>query len=379
MPSTAVNTQGFFVTIATQKGSTTKRVDGDFLSVGRSEECNLSINHETLSRRHLSVVVRNGECYVEDHGSANGTFVNGSRLKAHSQIKVLPDDQVILAQSGVKLLVSTEPFARPEGMPPLPSDEKTVTSAVITGTATERQEKRLATLPEARSPRESQQRAETVVLEAYKKASHLVHEAEIEAERRVEEIYRRAHDVQAKTDDVYQRKLSEAYRAAEDAYHSAQAQAGDILKEARGTATQIRLLAEQTVSDLRIKTEQDCERILSEAQETARQIKVARIQEGEEEIRRREAEIIAKAKDTVNERLTKFEEDLFQQGIRRRQDIENEMAQALQSLEHLKRENREIGLMKTSSEESLMTLQRALAADEERARLLRQEVSSLDL
>jgi pSer/pThr/pTyr-binding forkhead associated (FHA) protein len=75
MPSTATNASGFFVTIATQKGSTTKRVDGDLLSVGRSEECNLSIAHETMSRRHLSVTVRNGECYVEDHGSANGTLV----------------------------------------------------------------------------------------------------------------------------------------------------------------------------------------------------------------------------------------------------------------------------------------------------------------
>ena len=183
----------FYVTIATQRGSTTKKVVGEILSVGRADDCNLSISHETMSRRHLSVIVRNGECWVEDHGSVNGTFVNGHRVEAHAPVRVRPEDQVELAQSGIKLLVSAEPFVRPEGLPPLPNDERTL---IV---------KAPPELPvvEKRTQAESQLKAETIVLEAYKKSSHLVHEAEIEAERRVEEIYRRAHEAQKKAETIY--------------------------------------------------------------------------------------------------------------------------------------------------------------------------------
>ncbi len=82
---------GFFVTIATPKGgTTTKKIEGDMLSVGRAEDCNLTIQHETLSRRHMSVLLKGGQCFVEDHGSSNGTFVNGKRIKPHTPTRVLP-------------------------------------------------------------------------------------------------------------------------------------------------------------------------------------------------------------------------------------------------------------------------------------------------
>src|SRR5688500_17078044 len=88
---------GFFVTIATTKGgTTTEKIEGDQLTVGRAEDCNLTIQHETLSRRHMSVQLKNGQCWVEDHGSSNGTFVNGKRLKPHTPSRVLPEDFIQL-------------------------------------------------------------------------------------------------------------------------------------------------------------------------------------------------------------------------------------------------------------------------------------------
>ena len=99
-PSAAPNSTGFYITVATPKGTTTKKIEGDMLSVGRASDCDLSIQHDTLSRRHMTVVLKDGQCMVEDHGSSNGTFVNGKRLKAHASVRVLPEDFIQLGQIG---------------------------------------------------------------------------------------------------------------------------------------------------------------------------------------------------------------------------------------------------------------------------------------
>ena len=49
------------------------------LSVGRSEEANVALDDESLSRRHARFFARDGRCFVEDLGSTNGTFVDGAR------------------------------------------------------------------------------------------------------------------------------------------------------------------------------------------------------------------------------------------------------------------------------------------------------------
>jgi len=343
MASPAVVLPSFYITIATANGATTKRIEGDLLSVGRGRDCNLAIDHESMSRRHVSVTLKRGECWVEDHGSAHGTFINGTRLLANSPARVKPEDQVILAQSGVKLMVSAEPFMRQGSSPPLPQEVKTSPGkAIATTTIEQRHETRVAAIPETRLPHENQQKAETLVLEAYKKAAHLVHEAEIEAERRVEEIYRRAHDTQAKTDAAYQKRLNEAYRAAETAFQSAQSEAQEILANGRERAVQLRDQAEKFVTDLRQQTERDCELLLEEAQAVARDLKNARLLEADESARRKEQQLILAATTAMNERLLKFEADLAEQSERRRQQIDQELQSTLKTLEQLKLETQDL-------------------------------------
>src|SRR3954470_19305605 len=110
---------GFFVTIAPAAGSTTKKVDGDLLSVGRADDCHLTISHETLSRRHLTITLREGEIWIEDHASSNGTFINAKRIQAHSLTRILPEDVITMGQSGVRLNVAAEPQIRKEAaLPP---------------------------------------------------------------------------------------------------------------------------------------------------------------------------------------------------------------------------------------------------------------------
>ena len=52
--------------------------------IGRSDECDIVIDSKHVSRHHARIFISSeGQWYVEDLGSSNGTFVNGERVKSH--------------------------------------------------------------------------------------------------------------------------------------------------------------------------------------------------------------------------------------------------------------------------------------------------------
>ncbi|MHC4846712.1 MAG: FHA domain-containing protein [Planctomycetota bacterium] len=51
------------------------------LTVGRSPECGLPIDHETVSAHHATITVEAHGLSVEDHGSSNGTWVGGTKVR----------------------------------------------------------------------------------------------------------------------------------------------------------------------------------------------------------------------------------------------------------------------------------------------------------
>jgi len=62
-------------------------------TIGRSEECDVTIPDARISRVHARFVTENGSYFVEDTGSRHGTFVNGVRteraqLKGNDEIKL---------------------------------------------------------------------------------------------------------------------------------------------------------------------------------------------------------------------------------------------------------------------------------------------------
>lgn len=55
-------------------------VDGPVTRLGRTEDCDITLDDITVSRRHAEVL-RDGDNYrVRDAGSLNGTYVNGERI-----------------------------------------------------------------------------------------------------------------------------------------------------------------------------------------------------------------------------------------------------------------------------------------------------------
>ena len=60
---------------------------GDELTVGRADGCRIRLDDSFTSQLHARVFSRDGQFFVEDLGSTNGTFVNGSKITSPSPLR----------------------------------------------------------------------------------------------------------------------------------------------------------------------------------------------------------------------------------------------------------------------------------------------------
>ncbi len=70
-------------------------------SIGRTPDNDIAISHPQVSSRHALLHRRNGQLFVEDRGSANGTFVRGHRITPGQKVPV---------QSGEKIYIGPMPL-----------------------------------------------------------------------------------------------------------------------------------------------------------------------------------------------------------------------------------------------------------------------------
>ncbi len=82
-------------------------IDEETITMGRSAECTIPIKDRYLSRRHAELCWTGSEWLLRDHGSANGTFVNGNRVD--KQLRVRPGDRISLGDS--EIVIETEAAA----------------------------------------------------------------------------------------------------------------------------------------------------------------------------------------------------------------------------------------------------------------------------
>src|SRR5688572_11089102 len=66
----------------------------DLLLVGRKEDCDVRLDHKSISKLHCVVVKTDGLLLLRDLGSTNGTRVNGQRVR---RAALLPNDQLQIA------------------------------------------------------------------------------------------------------------------------------------------------------------------------------------------------------------------------------------------------------------------------------------------
>ncbi len=62
--------------------------------VGRKEDCDVRLEHKSVSKQHCAIVKTDGLLFLRDLGSTNGTRVNGQRVR---RAALLPNDQLNIA------------------------------------------------------------------------------------------------------------------------------------------------------------------------------------------------------------------------------------------------------------------------------------------
>lgn len=72
-------------------------------TIGRNSNfCDYAVeDNPYVSKRHVTILLRNGQIYIRDNGSANGTYVDGIRLAAHVDTEL---------QSGAAIQIGKEDF-----------------------------------------------------------------------------------------------------------------------------------------------------------------------------------------------------------------------------------------------------------------------------
>ena len=82
----------------------------DLTVVGRKEDCDLRLEHKSVSKMHCVIVKTDGLLLLRDLGSTNGTRVNGQRVR---RAALLPNDHVAFANYKFRVHFGPDPAPEP--------------------------------------------------------------------------------------------------------------------------------------------------------------------------------------------------------------------------------------------------------------------------
>src|SRR5580692_2891457 len=80
----------------------------DLTVVGRKEDCDLRLEHKSVSKMHCIIVKTDGLLLLRDLGSTNGTRVNGHRVR---RAALLPNDQLSIANHKFRVFLGPDAVA----------------------------------------------------------------------------------------------------------------------------------------------------------------------------------------------------------------------------------------------------------------------------
>lgn len=81
-------------------------IPGKEIQIGRSNDLEMVLAEDMVSRRHAKITFEGEEIFIEDVASTNGTFVNGEKIK---RSRLREGDRVLIGTSILKVVVSESP------------------------------------------------------------------------------------------------------------------------------------------------------------------------------------------------------------------------------------------------------------------------------
>ena len=83
-----------FLALYSENGSERLFHLGDNAIIGRSEDCDITIDDTRVSRRHARITRRGDDFFLEDLGSSNGTFIREEQLTPHRSKELIDGDDI---------------------------------------------------------------------------------------------------------------------------------------------------------------------------------------------------------------------------------------------------------------------------------------------
>ncbi|MBN2494042.1 MAG: FHA domain-containing protein [Deltaproteobacteria bacterium] len=93
------NKKGLFIV---NEDGDAEKIDKDIYIIGRSSKCDLVINSVKVSREHAIITRERGEFFIEDLGSANGTWYKGERIE---KMKIRDGDEIFICDEKFKFVL----------------------------------------------------------------------------------------------------------------------------------------------------------------------------------------------------------------------------------------------------------------------------------
>lgn len=80
-------------------------INKDLIIVGRKDDCDVRLDHKSVSKMHCVLVKTDGLLLLRDLDSTNGTRVNGTRVR---RAALLPNDQLSIAHYKFRIFLGPD-------------------------------------------------------------------------------------------------------------------------------------------------------------------------------------------------------------------------------------------------------------------------------
>ena len=276
------------IRIISQNDSRLHLVDREKFVIGRSPEVEILLLSNSISRKHLSVEVRDQSIVVEDLGSSNGSFLNEMKLEPGKKYPVPLLTPIRLGNSGD--MITIDLMERPmefdqyhSFLPKFNFDLQGLLEQIV---------------------KEANAKADHIMKEAQGKADHYVTQAQVQAQNIIQKVRVQEDSaleiVQAKTQQIVKEAEKTAAETLEKSRQLAQAEV-DAMR--LGAHQEAEALVNKRLEQLRADIQDQHNHAMEKARGDAEREYLARKEEADGRLREYTNEIKSKAQAEADEIL----------------------------------------------------------------------------
>lgn len=342
------------ITVQKKEQIATLEVNKEAFTLGRSLDCDVNVNENSISRIHAIVTVRDQKMWIEDRNSSNGTFINGKEIVKGKAVQFQEGDELRLGTSSVIIFVNYTHLENEESVEvdAEVGDSEVVDEVAMADEVNGEDEESVGGYEESDSsqvegaelanedleeevvppdPEESIQAnaepvfagsvrkslapaymAEKVLQDAKKRAAQIVLEGEAQAERKVQSIYEKARKIHEQAEAFYEKRIAEAHASADLVLEDFQKQGQELIRDARKMSDNLREEVDSYIESLKKKAKIEADEIVAEAAKEADKIRADAVLAGHEKAKKDNESLIKLAQEEAAAIMEKAQKQLLE-------------------------------------------------------------------